>query len=355
MPLALTATSTNTSLNTQKAGWHLLGNPYPQPIDWDWATVPAGLDPPISVWYSTGGSTGAYRFRNATTQVGSLTDGVLAIGQGFFARATAPTTFAFTNALRVENGTVQVGRAAALSASVTVPLLRLNLTQLGAPADYVDATFLTTAPGATSGLDAGLDALRPGRNIGVPTLATVIGGQEAAINALPATALTNAAETVIELTAVLPTPGAYTLRVGTLNGFGTASVELLDRLTNTRYDLTQQPIITLTATRANEKVSSRFAVILNGSRVLGNHSKLKTHTLPQPCLRHGRRSGAGNRRAGWHAAGAGRSGRSHHVRDGASRRHRHGHAVHAPPGARCVLGARRRWAHRPLGGRIGFG
>ncbi len=276
VPVALTVTGTNTSVNAQKAGWHLLGNPYPQPIDWDLATVPAGMEPTISVWFSTGGTSGAYRFRNAATQVGSLTDGVLALGQGFFARATAPTTFTFSNALRVENGTVPLGRAAAPAASASVPLLRLNLAPVGAPATHADATFLTVAPGATASLDAGLDALRPGRNVGVPTLATVVAGQEAAINALPETALTQAAETAVELTAVLPEVGAYTLTVGELAGFGPASLVLLDRLTRTRYDLTQQPTITLAATRANEEVSGRFAILLNGNRVLGTHSKLET-------------------------------------------------------------------------------
>ncbi len=281
VPVALTVTGTNTSVNAQKAGWHLLGNPYPQPIDWDLATVPPGLDPTISVWYSTGGSAGAYRFRNATTQVGNLTDGVLALGQGFFARATAATILTFTNALRVENNTVLLGRPGASATATTTaaaPLLRLNLTQVGASAAHADATFLTTAPSATPGLDAGLDALRPGRNVGVPTLATRIGGQEAAINALPETALSNAAETVVELTAALPTPGAYTLTVGELTGFGTTSVELLDRLTGTRYDLAQHPTLTLSlaATRADEEVAGRFAVVINRNRVLSINSKLET-------------------------------------------------------------------------------
>ncbi|MEJ7485439.1 hypothetical protein WL639_12320, partial [Staphylococcus hominis] len=44
LDVVLDVTGTNTAPTTQKAGWHLLGNPYPQPIDWDLFTAPAGLD-----------------------------------------------------------------------------------------------------------------------------------------------------------------------------------------------------------------------------------------------------------------------------------------------------------------------
>ena len=86
------------------------------------------------------------------------------------------------------------------------------------------------------------------------------------ISALPEAVLTQA--TTVELTATLPAVGQYTLAVGKLINFGGTSVELLDRLTNTRYDLSQQPIITLTATRANEALTGRFALLLNAGRAL---------------------------------------------------------------------------------------
>ena len=268
-------------LSNAKAGYHLLGNPYAQPIDWDLATIPAGLDPTIFVWYSTGGSNGAYRVRNGATSVGNLTDGLLALGQAFFARVTGagPVDFTFENAMRV-NANVALGRATASPA----PLLHLNLTQVGAPASRADATFLTVAAAATADYDANLDALRPGRNVGVPTLATLVGGQEAAINALSEAVLTSATATTVELTAVLPAVGAYTLNVGALANWGTTSVELLDRLTNTRYDLATTPALTLTATRANEAVAGRFAVVLNGQRVLGtsDFSPLTAHLTVHP-------------------------------------------------------------------------
>ena len=273
-------TVTGNPATNGKAGWALLGNPYAQPISWDLLTTPAGLDASVFVWYSTGGANGGYRVRNASN-VGNLTDGLIGVGQAFFVRATAATTFPFTNALRVEEN-VALGRAAAATRS----LVTLQLT--GA-AGTDEATVYTEAA-ATLGYDGAFDAIRPTRNVGVPTLSALIDGQEAMISALPETALTSATETVVELTAALPTPGTYTLTVGTLTNFATTSVELLDRLTNTRYDLTQQLTLGLRATRANEVFVGRFALVLNGQRVLGTNLSPLTANLalyPNPATTGG--------------------------------------------------------------------
>jgi hypothetical protein len=248
----------------EKSGWHLLGNPYPQPIDWDLATVPTGMDAAIFVYRTTGGNNGNYLTR--ANGLGTLTDGVIALGQGFWTRVTSatPVSFSFTNALRVENNTAAVARAA----QDTRPVVSLTLTPAGGPvAEAGDETFMYVEAGATLGRDARFDALRPGRNLGAPTLASVLAGEEAAINGLPESVLTT--PTIIELTAALPTAGRYELGVGRLEHFGGTAVALLDRLTGTRYDLRQNPVVSLVATRADEVVAGRFALLLNGQRVLG--------------------------------------------------------------------------------------
>jgi FG-GAP-like repeat/Bacterial Ig-like domain/Secretion system C-terminal sorting domain/FG-GAP repeat len=267
-PLNVALSVTGDPATSGKAGWHLLGNPYPQPIDWDLLTTPPNLEASVYVWYSTGGANGVYRTRNASG-VGNLTDGLIGVGQGFWVRATAPTTFSFTNALRVE---ANVG----LSRSAAKPsLLTLTLTDA---AGQQDAATVYVEPGATAGFDGAFDAVRPGRNVGAPTLSALIAGHEAMISALPETALTQ--PTTVELTAVLPTPGTYALEVDALTTWGAGtSVELLDRLTNTRYDLTQQPSVTIRATRANEEVTGRFALLLNHGRVLGTAATLAAGPL----------------------------------------------------------------------------
>ena len=271
VPVTLTVTGTPTASN--KAGWHLLSNPYAQTIDWDLLTTPAGLDASVYVWYSKGGNTGAYRTRNASG-LGSLTDGLIGLGQGFFVRTAAPTIFPFTNGLRVDSIGLKLGRPAPEAR----PVLTLTLAQTGAPADEADALTVYAQPGATTGYDGAYDAVRPGPNAGLPTLSALIDGGEALISALPETVLTT--PTTVELTATLPAVGQYTLAVDRLLNWGSASVELLDRLTDTRYNLRQQPTISLTATRANEAVTGRFAVVFNGQRPLGmSHPALGTSHL----------------------------------------------------------------------------
>ncbi len=270
---ALSVTGPSSGTASNKAGWQLLGNPYAQPIDWDNATIPAGLDGAAYVWYATANG-GAYRARVAGT--GTLTDGLIGLGQGFFVHASAPTTFTFQNAMRVA-ANVGLGRVAS-----TLPLVRLTLTNAQGQADEV---AVVARPGATLGFDAAFDALRPGANVGVPTLSALISGQEAMVSALPA-AIAQGTATTVELTATLPTAGQYGLSVAEVANFVGTDVALLDRLTNTRYALTAQPVLALTATRANEVVAGRFALVFNGQRVLGTSdlSLLSSHLtlFPNP-------------------------------------------------------------------------
>ena len=262
--VSVALTLTGNPATNPKAGWHLVGNPYPQPINWDSYAAPTGLDGAAYVWYATGGSNGAYRTRLGG--MGALANGLIGVGQGFWVRrnAAASASLDFTNALRAD-GNVALGRPVADAR----PRVQLTLAASAAPAGQADDVFVYAEAGATTGVDARYDALRPGPNVGLPTLSALIGGQEAMISGLPATALTNQAETVVELTATLPTPGAYALSVSSLANWGATSVELLDRLTSTRYALAQQPTLLLTATRANEAVTGRFALVINGQRTLG--------------------------------------------------------------------------------------
>ncbi|MBC7447161.1 MAG: cadherin domain-containing protein [Hymenobacteraceae bacterium] len=265
-PLSLTRTGA-----TDKSGWHLLGNPYPQPLDWDNVTVPAGMSPTIWVWKSTGGTNGAYRTRQSSgggTGTGTLLNGILPIGQGFLAQVTGagPVSFSFENAHRAApfaDGPLYRA-AVALAPAPAAPMRVLGLTLVGASAEQTDATFVQLVPGATLTATDRLDAVAPARNVGVPTLRTLgPNGEELGISAMPETALTTG--TTVELLLDVPAAGAYVLHVGEQNGL--TEVALLDRATTTRYDLTTQPTVTFSATGAGE-VRGRFALVF-GQRVTG--------------------------------------------------------------------------------------
>ncbi len=257
--------------NTQKSGWHLLGNPYPAPLGWDLAVpgpgpgqIPTGMSNSISVYQSTGGNNGLYLTRAAG--IGSLPNGHVAMGQAFFARVTGtgPLTFTFTNGLRLTSYANPPHYRAALD---TRPMLSLSLHAVGAPAAAVSEAFVYADAGATPALDDRFDGPVPGRNVGVPTLVSLTPqADELAVNGLPETLLTQ--PTTVELLADLPQAGAYELALGQRLNLDGVTVALLDRLTGTRYDLARQPRLTFRAGQPGE-LRERFALIFNPIRPTG--------------------------------------------------------------------------------------
>ena len=260
------ATFTTTSLTRTggslpgdgKAGWHLLGNPFASPLDWDLVPIPAGLSGAIYVFRYTGPTTGTYLSRVGA--VGTLLEGLLPVGQGFFARVTGtgPVSLVLPNSARPA---VWVDPTYSRPVASQRALLSLTVAAAAQPATALDELFVTFDSAATVGLDDRFDAPRPGRNVGIPTLATLIGPDEAAINGLPFTP--PAAGLTVELLAAAPAPGTYALGVGQLANLDHLTIALLDRLTNTRYPLSGRPTVTFSSTSANAEIRGRFALEIN--------------------------------------------------------------------------------------------
>ena len=92
--ISMPVTYTNHSLSNDD-GWNFLGNPYPSQYDWYsfWNSGNSGnsgtnysnIDPTVYVWDATSNS---YKYFNALTNSGTITNGVLASGQGFMVKAT---------------------------------------------------------------------------------------------------------------------------------------------------------------------------------------------------------------------------------------------------------------------------
>ncbi len=241
----------------QKPGWHLLGNPYPAPIDWDLVTVPTGMDAGISVFQSTGGNNGIYRSR--ANGLGTLPDGLVPMGQAFFARVTGagPVDFTFTNAHRVTSYANPTHFRAGPEAR---PVLTLTLHAVGASPEETDEATVYFETGATAAADAQFDGVKPARNVGAPTLVSLTpNSEELAVNGLSTDALTTGL--TVPLLLDVPAAGTYELSVQKLMNFGTAPITLLDRLTGTRYDLTTAPVITYTAQQGGES-RNRFALVI---------------------------------------------------------------------------------------------
>jgi hypothetical protein len=241
-----------------EAGWALLGNPYPAPLDWSTVTVPAGLGGALYVYSSTSQYGGQYR----SYVNGMGTSPLVPAGQGFFVRvnaAGATPTLALTNANRVTAFGPQpaVQRTAELR-----PLVQLRL---AAPAGATDDAYVYFEAGATAAPDAAFDAGKL-RNAGPAALNlfSLAGADELSINGLP---LPGAASVVVPLGVAVAQPGTYTLRITQLlNQAG--PVALRDKLTGTLTPLAAGTSYGF-AVAAGAPATGRFELLFGPAAPLG--------------------------------------------------------------------------------------
>ncbi len=263
--------------NNGKSGWHLLGNPYPAPLDWDLVTVPAGMDPTVYVLRTTGGANGVYATR--TNGVGAPGSDLIGIGQGFFAVVTsnAGTSFTFTNAARV---TSYANPAVYRTAPDARPTAHLTLRRANQPAvEASDAAYIYFQEGATGAVERGIDGVKLRAEGEVASIFSLAGGQELAINGLSATA---ASAATVPLGVVLPLAGTYELTAAALTAFAPGTdLVLLDRRTNTTYDLTKQPTVRFTAQQPGADLT-RFSLRFGRGAAATAASTLSLDVYPNP-------------------------------------------------------------------------
>jgi len=220
-----------------QSGWHLLGNPYPSPIDFSQTSgvTRTNLDDAVYVFQSNGQYTGSYR-----SYINGFGDPQLVAMQGFFMRVSAGQTagsLALNNNVRVTTFdlTHAFGRPAE-----TRPMVKLRL-QSSSP--LIDETTVYFEQGATAGFDARFDAYKLPNSTGL-NLSSIIPGDELSVNGLAPLA---AVPVLVPLNVGLPVAGTYTLNaVDLLNFGGNAQVFLLDTQTGVRINLSQQPTYTFT-------------------------------------------------------------------------------------------------------------
>jgi arabinan endo-1,5-alpha-L-arabinosidase len=251
------------------AGWHLLGNPYPAPLDWRTLTASnfTNVDPTLYVYRSTGASTGTYR--SFVNNVGESP--LVAAGQGFFVRVLTPGTpgtLRLTNANRVTTSTTQAVFQRNAAADQR-PQVQLALSG----ANRKDVAYVYFEDGATTGIDTGFDAEKLANPDGLDLASISTTGQSLAINGLPM--LTS--RTVVPLSLTLPQAGTYTLRADQLANLTDAAVYLIDAATGVTIDLQQQPTYAFTATAT--VVTGRFSLRFEASRPTGTAAWLTDDLL----------------------------------------------------------------------------
>ncbi|MBO2012274.1 carbohydrate-binding protein [Hymenobacter negativus] len=265
--------------NDANAGWQLLGNPYPSPLDWNTVTASQrpGMDAAMYVYQSTGQYAGTYRsFAN-----GIGTSPLIVAGSGYFARVSAtgtPGAVNLTNANRVTTFGAQptFGRGVV----DTRPLLHLTLTG----GSLNDDAFIYLEQGATAGTEAAFDATKLPNPTGLD-LASLSGNNVLAINGL---APLGSTEVIVPLALRAPQAGNFSFEVADLANFGTTTAYLRDAIMGTQQLLTAGTHYNFTLASATAG-TGRFSVVLRPANVTATKVELNAASVsiyPNPA--HGR-------------------------------------------------------------------
>ncbi|GAB2943693.1 hypothetical protein GCM10027048_05500 [Hymenobacter coalescens] len=260
-PLAL---ARGTGPNAASAGWHLVGNPYPAPLDWE-RVLPAdrpNLEAAVYVFESTAPDSGVYRsYVNGVGTAGP----VLPLGQAFFVRVLQGQTsgaLVFRNSQRVTSFDVQPPFNRQLDLRPQVQLsLRHNGGGGGGGGGDVFSTYVER--NATAGFDADLDASKILNTTLVNLSAPTSTGVELSIQGLPAFA----DGTVVPLVVRVPGPGTGLIsREALLNLPANLTPYLEDAAAGQQINLLQTASYSfnVTAAQAAGPITGRFSLRFRG-------------------------------------------------------------------------------------------
>ncbi|GAA4035174.1 hypothetical protein GCM10022409_19720 [Hymenobacter glaciei] len=244
--------SRNSGATAFDAGWQLVGNPYPSPLDY--SLIPPvdriGLDAAIYVFESSSQYNGTYR--SYVNGVGG--NPVLAQGQGFFTRVSNGQTsgnLTLRNSQRVTAYQNPVYHRTA----ETRPLVQLDLHS----ATGTDPVYVYFENGATAGIDREFDAVKLPNSTGLNVSAET-SAQRLAVNGLPTL---GTAPVTVPLTVGVPAAGSYRFDAAQLLNLSTTPVYLRDLQTGAVVDLARQPSYSFVVSNASALVSGRFELVFS--------------------------------------------------------------------------------------------
>ncbi|GAB3843873.1 hypothetical protein GCM10028822_00530 [Hymenobacter terrigena] len=251
----------NSGATATDAGWQLVGNPYPSPLDYSLvgAADRNNLDAAMYVFESTSLYGGTYRANvNGVGGNANSPNSILAQGQGFFVRVSNGQTSGNLT-LRNSHRVTAYQNPVYHRTTETRPLVQLDLQS----ATGSDPLYVYFEQAATAGTDSEYDAVKLPNSTGL-NLAAWAGSDKLAINALP---LTSTTSVTVPLFIGLPVTGTYTLHAAQVLNFGAGEQPFLrDLQLGTLTDLSLHPDYTFTMNAAN--TTPRFELVF-GARVLG--------------------------------------------------------------------------------------
>ncbi len=259
---------------TENGGFHLLGNPYAAPLNWDFVVAGQifggnydGLGEALYVYKSSGiyaGTYTTYVAQGVGVRNSAVPTKVIPAGQAFFvynptvgSSGSVSFTPDQTFTSYSEAGTTPVQRPAA----ETRAYLALTLQD----AAHAHQTLVYFDAAATAGFDKKYDAvLLPGPGQAV-SISTELGGKGYAINGLPAL---GRADVAVPLRLSATAAGTYTLKADELANLPAGThAYLLDAVAGTRQDLAANPSATITLA-ANASVGGRYSLLFTTGTAL---------------------------------------------------------------------------------------
>ncbi|MDO7875263.1 T9SS type A sorting domain-containing protein [Hymenobacter sp. ASUV-10] len=249
-------------------GWHLLGNPYPSPLDWT-SVTPAqrpGMDAAMYIFQSTGQYAGTYRTFLPGISDPLTNSPLVDAGQGYFVRVTTPGTAGTVN-LTNANRVTTFGPQPAFGRGTASALVQLQIST----ATQADDAFVYFNANATAGFDASQDAAKLNNPSGL-SLATLAGTEALAINGLP---LPGANEILVPLRLSVPAAGTYTFRVAALPTMPTAGqFYLRDTQAGTQLALSAGTTHAVQLSAAGTS-TGRFVLVYQASGALATQAGLE--------------------------------------------------------------------------------
>lgn len=276
-----------------EAGWALVGNPYPAPIDGSFllANNAPGLDQSFYVVESTGPYTGMYRSYVRNFE-GDEQNPFIAAGQGFFVRVRAFDGTSLRGSSGELNGQLQFRdnqRVTEFNQQVRMyrgsassqPTVALTLRGATGP---VDKLFVYADAQATSGFDGRYDAWKLPNSTGLNLSSRSAQDQGLSIDGRPA--FTSA--TRIALAVGVPAAGTYTLSAASLKNLPAGlDAYLNDAATGQTVKLASGTTyrFSVTAAQSLALLTGRFTLSFSSSAALasaGGASAEQVSVYPNP-------------------------------------------------------------------------
>jgi hypothetical protein len=248
----------NSDATAADAGWQLVGNPYPSPLNYS-LVAPAdrpGLDAAMYVYESTSQYGGGYR-----SYINGVGNPVLPLGQAFFVRVAEGQT---SGALTLRNSQRVTGYQNPVfhRTTETRPFVQLTLKPVGS-SSLTDDLYVYFEQGATDGFDSQYDAAKLSNPSGLNLSSSLSTTQRLAIDGR---APLGTAQRVVPLAVGVPAAGSYTLDATQLLNLGTVPTQLRDLQTGALIDLAQQPSYQFTVSNASALITGRFELVFSPQR-----------------------------------------------------------------------------------------